>query len=540
LRQTAMLQQQSEEMKRKQEEDKRRQAEMERKAAEMAEIRRKAEEERRIKEELEKQLREEAEEAAKALQEELSKLIEAAELEVTKVEEEASKLEGEKTHQECVSLGQEFEVVAQVTQNAVKACFDFMEGKHVKLKGSEEATMQACAALMRRSHTARASFSKASDKVRQKVKCAGEEIDAKTLQVELESQLIAAETEAESVKDLQGALQKATTVAVAEAKAGPEAGGGDADLELVRIATELEGPGGAAQKAVMRCMTILDGSWKRFCGPSEESKKIASSLNGRARKLKSFLEDALQKARTAKAPASQRIEREARKLAAKKEAERQEAIFKQYDKDCDGLLNEAEIKAYVQGEYGFQLAEDKLKLALAPSPRGVPHSEFARLRSQIGVAWSEVLAKQRKERNLQQMAQIRKDAAETQSGLAGVETEVAKAEAQARFIMPLLPRAAAVLELLTERTEEAEAAVDAARDFLAAAKEQAQSLGQSSKQDLETEAKQLAVKEGRLLGVKVTALEARLNRASEVVKNARGKVDLQLRKAALLAEASAM
>jgi len=538
LRQTQMFQEQN----RRQEEDRKKEEEMERRKAQLEQYRQEQAEKQRIKEEEIRKIREEADNEAKALQEELTKLVEVAEAEVKNAEAAASALDpaGLET-EELVKLADEFEVAGSGSTGAVKACFDFMEGKHVKLKGTAEVTMQAAAVLLKRIHGAKASSDKAKAKVLVRVKPAREEIAAKTLQVELESLLIAAETEAETMKEMQAAVDSAAATATTEAKSGPEAGGGEADQELLRLCSAYEIAGMAAVQAAVRCTTLMDKNVMQIRGSKEETKATALKLVSRGRLLKSTVDEALNKVKALKSTAAGRVDREARKLAAKKEAERQVGIFKQYDKDADGLLNEAEIKAYVTGEYGFTITEDKLKVCLSSSPEGVPLAEFARLRSQVGVAYSEFLAKQRKERSAQQSVVIKKDAAETQSALSGVESEVAKAEVVVRLIGPLMPRAAQFLEMLSERTEEAEAAIDAARDFLAAAKEQAQTVGRSNKlQDLETEAKQLAVAEAAKLNRAIVTLDARLTASSNVAKAARAKVDFEEKKAALMRQAMMM
>ncbi|CAE7567318.1 Zdhhc3 [Symbiodinium sp. KB8] len=533
LRQTAQLHQQNELAQKQQEEERRRQEEKEQARQKFEELRRQQEEER-------KRLKEEADHAAQSLQDELRKLIEVAELEVQMAEAEAQKIDEPKQCEELLRVAEDFEVVSLSAATAVKACFEFMDGKHMKLKGNTEATMSNCASLLKRSHAAKAGSERATAKVRLKAKPAREEITAKSLQAELDTLLAAAEIEVEQVKSAQAGVLKAQTAAEAEAKATPEGGGGALDKELIRLATELERSSEEASKSVAGCMARMDGATNmmRIRGPTEELKASAGVLQNRARTVKSSLEEMLQKARAAKAMAAQRVEREVRKAEALKEAARQEAIFKQYDKDSDGLLDESEIRAYIAGEYTFELAEEKLTQILSASSDGVSNADFAKLRSQINDAWNEVLNKQRKEKNDKQMAMIKRNSAEILSALSGVESEVAKAEAQVRILGPMVTRGVTMMDMLGERTEAAESAVDAARDFLAAAKEQALALGVDS--NFETEAKQMAAVEARNLQMKVTALENRVNTAAHVSKAARSKIQLQERKAALLREGKAV
>eukprot|EP00930_Biecheleria_cincta_P064251 TRINITY_DN4980_c0_g2_i1.p1 TRINITY_DN4980_c0_g2~~TRINITY_DN4980_c0_g2_i1.p1 ORF type:complete len:890 (+),score=231.07 TRINITY_DN4980_c0_g2_i1:195-2672(+) len=564
LRQTALLQQREELVKlreeeerkkqeeerrikeeierRRQEEEKRKQEELERIRLQMEQARKEAEEKRRLKEEAERKEREHADLQAQVLQSELVKLVEVAEEQVQFAVEQAATLESPETSvEDVVLLGDSYDGTAQSATSAVRACFFFMEGKHVKLKGNAEPTMAACASLLKKIHAAKAKCETTIARVKRRAKDAQEEITARTLQVELESLLIVAETEAEGVNELQSKADEALASAKAEASSGSKTGGGESDRNLVRVLTELEKPGAAASEALKRCMALLDRDLVRMRGPTEELQAACAKLNVRTRKLKSNVDEVLAKAKSAKATASQRIEREDRRQAARDEALRQDSIFKKYDEDGDGFLCKEEIQAYVLGEYGFALTEEKLKPMLNSASDGVPLSDFARLRSQVGVAYSEVLGKQRKDRNDRQLAAIRKDVVETTSAIAGVEAEVAKAEMQVRHLNPLLSRAAQDLDALTQKTEEAEAAVSAAEDFLAAAKEQAQRLGRAAGPDeLEREAKAIASQEAKRLEIRIGTLERRLVGAASVTKNARGKIELAEKKAALLRQAESM
>lgn len=518
----------------RQEEERRKQEEMERIRLQMEQAKKEAEERRRQKEEAERKEREHGDLQAHVLQSELVKLVEVAEEHVKMVVEQAEVLESPaQSVEDVVLLGDAYEPVAQTATSSVKACFFFMEGKHVKVKGNAEETMANCASLVKRVHAAKAKCETTTTRVRKRAKEAQEEIVAQTLQVELESLLVVAETEAEGVKELQSKADEA--LASAKAQAGSNtAGGGEADRDLVRVLTELEKPGAAALDALKRCISLLDKDLVRMRGPTEELKNACAKLNSRTRKLKSNVDEVLAKAKNAKAAASMRIDREDRKQAAKDEADKQDATFKKYDEDGDGLLNRDEILAYVLGEYGFALAEEKLKPMLSASSDGVPLSEFARLRSQVGVVYSEILGKERKARTERQLAAIRKDVVETTGAIAGVEAEIAKAEVQVRSLNPLLPRAAQNLEFLMQKTEEADSAVGAAEDFLAAAKEQAQRLGRNSGGELEKESNALALQEAKRLNLKIGMLERRLVAAASVTKTARGKIELAERKAALL------
>eukprot|EP00434_Breviolum_minutum_P026832 symbB.v1.2.023715.t1/scaffold2193.1/size86202/1 len=139
LRQTAQLHQQNEMAQKKQEEDRKKQEEMERRRAEVEEKRRVEEERRRLIEEEQQNVRRQADEAAQVLQDELRKLIEVAELETQMAEAESAKIDQATSCEEIVRVSEDFETATLSAQHAVKACFDFMDGRHLKLKGNTEA-----------------------------------------------------------------------------------------------------------------------------------------------------------------------------------------------------------------------------------------------------------------------------------------------------------------------------------------------------------------------------------------------------------------
>lgn len=524
LRQTAQLHQQNEIAQKQQEENRRKLEEIEKRRAEVEEKRRLEGEKKRLVEEEQQNLRRQADEAAQALQDELRKLIEVAELEVQMAEAESGKIESPSSCEEIVRVTEDFEAVALTAQHAVK---EFMDGRHMKLKGNTEATMSNCASLLKRSHAAKGTVDMILAKVRQKAKPAKDELLARSLQAELESLLAIAEAEVSNVRTLQEAMEKAARQANVDK-------GDAADKALLSACTALEQPGQSALQATLRCTNLLDQNVKQIHGTTEELKARSTKLASQARQLRNALDQLLEKAQLVKMAAIQRIEKEAKRVAAEKEAKRQEDIFDQYDQDQDGLLSSKEILAYVKGEHHFDLEEEKLQHIMELNPAGVSKQHFARLRSQVSLIWSDILAKQRKDRSEKQMLQLRKGAAEIQSALAGVEAEVAKAENQVRHLPQLIKRANVMMHQLSERTDAAESAVDAAKDFLAAAKEQAQGLDS----EMENEAKTMARLEVGKVRMKISLLETRLNQAAVVTKSARSKLQLEEKKAEIMRQAA--
>eukprot|EP00913_Durusdinium_trenchii_P025206 g23662.t1 len=257
---------------------------------------------------------------------------------------------------EIVRVTEDFEAVALTAQHAVKACFEFMDGRHMKLKGNTEATM---------SHAAKGTVDMILAKVRQKAKPAKDELLARSLQAELESLLAIAEAEVSNVRTLQDAdiCQEAMEKAARQANVDK---GDAADKALLSACTALEQPGQSALQATLRCTNLLD---------QNELKARSTKLASQARQLRNALDQLLEKAQLVKMAAIQRIEKEAKRVAAEKEAKRQEMnasvsvsflrlspkqedIFDQYDQDQDGLLSSKEILAYVKGEHHFDLEEE--------------------------------------------------------------------------------------------------------------------------------------------------------------------------------------
>eukprot|EP00913_Durusdinium_trenchii_P025207 g23663.t1 len=88
--------------------------------------------------------------------------------------------------------------------------------------------------------------------------------------------------------------------------------------------------------------------------------------------------------------------------------------------------------------------------------------------------------------------------------------------------------------MMHQLTDAAESAVDAAKDFLAAAKEQAQGLDS----EMENEAKTMARLEVGKVRMKISLLETRLNQAAVVTKSARSKLQLEEKKAEIMRQAA--
>merc|ERR1712217_659015 len=119
-----------------------------------------------------------------------------------------------------------------------------------------------------------------------------------------------------------------------------------------------------------------------------------------------------------------------------------------------GLLNAAEVQAFIKGECNFELRWEQILNILKSEPfalsAGVLRADFSRLRLVVGIA-------------------------SVEGALGGLEAEVAKAQAKARPLSARGP-AAVPLHALKDATEELDSAIDTARDYLMAAREQVQGI----------------------------------------------------------------
>merc|ERR1712232_1508674 len=192
--------------------------------------------------------------------------------------------------------------------------------------------------------------------------------------------------------------------------------------------------------------------------------------------------------------------------------------------------------------------EDQVKTifqsdAVAKTKKGVTWETFAQLKTRLGVIREEILARRRKlqkeesERRAKEQTPImQRNVAETGSAIDIVETEVNSVEKKAsplhnyarmqRISQP---------ELVEERCEEAEAAVDAAKDFFLAAKEQAMTLDEGIER-IEPQVEQLLEVERKKLDIRLERIKFRLDRVQSMAETLKNKVVLAQKKQALMRE----
>jgi len=364
---------------------------------------------------------------------------------------------------------------------------------------------------------------------------------AKQLQLELNELVMVAE------KDLDITTQASEPILNETSRKAMD------DKDIIKVAEEFDNGGKKrTQAAIKTASAFMTGKHKQLVGVLEETRKTATEIITRVGKTERSLALLAGKISTVRISAQQRRDAEARKEAALREAKRQEDVFKKFDSGGDGKLTAEDIVLLCKEEYSFELTESRLegirKADCFKSTDGVPFAKFAQLRTLIGIARGEVIAKQRKEETerrrkiaLEQIARIDKDAAEANQGILGIETEVVKAERNSTPLAALQHQKMFQPTAVEVAVEQVDTAVDAARDFIAAVQEQLQSLGGGEKgiAALEPEAQNQAKKHAQQTGFRLRGFEARLARAEGFAKSAKQKVELHNRKAALLREADA-
>lgn len=320
-------------------------------------------------------------------------------------------------------------------------------------------------------------------------------------------------------------LVKAVEDKISEAKEIAKALDGEngrkkSDEEVLRIADEFEVHGNASKLAVKACADFMAGKYLRLQGTSENTRQGAALVLKRFREAEREAELVLNKVRVRKRDATLSRDRELKRLAAQMAVEKQESLFKKYDADGDGFLSVREVGEFVKGECNFDLPQEKVASilqsdAFAKSPKGVPRAAFSQLRLLVGVA-------------------------AVTGALSGMEAEVAKAEEKAKPLSQTKGRSPFPPEMLEERTDEVNSAVDAARDYLAAAREQVQLLDrdQASLSGAgATQAVRSAALEAKKLGTRLDWFEQRLGRAAAASKASRDRLLLQRKKELLLRQA---
>lgn len=366
---------------------------------------------------------------------------------------------------------------------------------------------------------------------------------AATLQAELETLVSAAETLTNSVTE---------KVAIVEAETD--------DDEIIRSCEELEAELKDSKGSLKMCSDFIGLKHLGLIGAVEETRQKAIKFRVRTQELSRNAERDAQKVGARKKKAIASKEAEARRVAAVKAAEKQENMFKQYDVDGDGKLNAVEMMEFVKGEYDFEFPLDKaeaiLKQDAFTGQAGVPYAKFPHLKMLIGIARNEAMARKRKiekdekekadkadaERRrllaIKQTAQVLEGVKIVETAMSGIEAEVVKAEEKAKPLQGTGGRGRQPFshDMIQDRADEVEQAVDAARDFLAAAKDQASSMAGVPNDKLEPTVIP-GCAPARQLFFRLEYMEKRLALASKAACAARDRVILAQKKAQLMREA---
>lgn len=331
------------------------------------------------------------------------------------------------------------------------------------------------------------------------------------------------------------------------------------DDDIIRTCEEIDTEIKDAKASIKMCLEFIALKHMSLIGASEETKLKAQKYRTRTQDANRSIDRDAAKASTRKKKAIASKEAEAKRVAAVKAAEKQEQLFKQYDTDSDGKLNAVEIMEFVKGEYDFEFplerAEAVLKQDAFSGLGGVNFAKFPHLKMLIGIARNEALAKKRKKEqeekekaDKEEAERKKKLAAEqtvqllagvkiVESAMSGIEAEVAKAEEKAKPLAFTRGRAMIPLDMVEDRADEVFVAVDAARDFLAAAKDQASSMAGVPNDKLEPSVIPNCPP-ARQLFFRLEYMEKRLALTAKAAQSAKDRAILAQKKAQLMREAS--
>jgi len=331
------------------------------------------------------------------------------------------------------------------------------------------------------------------------------------------------------------------------------------DDEIIRTCEEMETEIKDAKASIKMCLEFIALKHMSLIGASEDTKQKAAKFRTRTQEANRSIDRDAAKAVTRRKKAVLSKEAEAKRVAAVKAAEKQEAMFKQYDVDGDGKLSAVEIMDFVKGEYDFEFslerAEAVLKQDAFAGLGGVNLAKFPHLKMLIGIARNEALAKKRKKEQeekekadreeaerrkklaAEQTAQVLAGVKIVESAMSGIEAEVAKAEEKAKPLAVVRGRSMIPMDMVEDRADEVFVAVDAARDFLAAAKDQASSMAGVPNDKLEPSVIPNCPP-ARQLFFRLDYMEKRLTLTAKAAQSAKDRVILAQKKAQLMREAS--
>jgi len=284
-----------------------------------------------------------------------------------------------------------------------------------------------------------------------------------------------------------------------------------ADDDVIKAADAFGKAAVAAREAVKACKDFMVGKHGKLMGADQACRDAGNALLKRMSGAERALETSSRRVTTRRGEATASKDRAARKVAAEKAGQKQEGLFQKYDRDGDGLLSPDEVGQFIRGECNFDMEKGVVEKILGSPPfagtKGVTRDKFSRLRLQVGIAAVE-------------------------QTLGSIELEVVKAEKKSAALNA--HRARMPLDKALELTEVVESAVEAARDFLAAAREQVQCLA-----GFEPEVQRQAGVEAARLNSRLTSFDSRLARQAGSTKAIRDKLLFQQKKAELMRQAEA-
>jgi len=202
------------------------------------------------------------------------------------------------------------------------------------------------------------------------------------------------------------------------------------NVEVLRIAKAVEQAGKTAMSACSACADFL--VQKRSV--IEEAESIRTESTSTITALQPRIQAATRLATEALQRAKENKDRIARKVVSSKRAEKKAALFKQYDRDGDGVLNREEIRNYSKEEFGFDLPAENLdricRQLCQGSRKGLAFGDFQLLKTAVGIAREEERGREQRKVRLEREAKEKEEAAKRQALVAERRSVLSKTSAE--------------------------------------------------------------------------------------------------------------
>eukprot|EP00929_Paragymnodinium_shiwhaense_P069265 TRINITY_DN3494_c0_g1_i1.p1 TRINITY_DN3494_c0_g1~~TRINITY_DN3494_c0_g1_i1.p1 ORF type:complete len:673 (+),score=233.06 TRINITY_DN3494_c0_g1_i1:130-2148(+) len=323
------------------------------------------------------------------------------------------------------------------------------------------------------------------------------------------------------------------------------------DAILISTAQEFEALHLEVKSSQKACQDILMGKHSVMAGLTEETRSAAAKLLKRMNDARRMVELVATKVKAKESAAADRLVKATKLAEQKKELEREKKLFQECDIDGDGVLDVDEMKNIAQIEFDVALKPEQVAMVMKSNAcvtkpgkaKGVTWENYPKLKAQLNKFREAKLAEIRKKelaesqaRSKEQMKLILPKVKEVQPNVEIVETEVQSVEKKAAPLLMLHNRQVAPNERVEGMCSEVITAVDAAKDFLAAAREQVEELEKLFPKGPEPQVRKLLDQEKSKIHARIERLDGRLKRCHGAAENVQKKMELAKAKMRLLAD----